>query len=73
MKQLQYIDIIALCSEMRPQKMKDSAFNHQRVIESDVPGVVDTVPACMPAAGYALVHDVVDNEEAGLELHRSDV
>lgn len=68
MKKLQYINIIALVSKVRSQKVVQSGFENHCIVKRDVACIVDTVPAWVATSCDALVHKVIRYEEEGLKL-----
>jgi hypothetical protein len=48
--------------------MVDGGFEQECVVDSDIPDAVVFVPAWLSSASEGLVHNVIGNEEEGLEL-----
>lgn len=67
-KELQEMDIVWLVSEMSLEEVIDGAFEHERVVDRDDANAFDAVPTGLSATSDRFVHDVVRDEQGGLQL-----
>jgi hypothetical protein len=68
MEELEDVGIVRLATQVRAEDVVNGGLQHERVVDGDVPNVIDAEPAGLAAAGEGLVHHVVGDEEVGLEL-----
>ena len=67
MKQLDQVGVKLFLPEVLLQQQVDTAFQHEGVVDGDHADFGHEVPAWLTAPGFGGVHDVVADEEEGLE------
>lgn len=68
MEELEEMHVARLAAEVLLQQPVDGGLEHERVVHSDQAYTFGAVPARLAAPGGACVHEVVRDEEDGLEL-----
>ena len=66
-EELDEVDVRGVRAEVLLQDEVDGGLEHECVVDRDHAHTVLPVPAGLPAAGYRAVHDVVADEEEGLQ------
>ena len=67
-EELEKVNVITLLPKMVLDKMVDGRLEHERIVYSDEPDFRFLVPAWLSSAGERRIHDIVRNEEEGLQL-----
>ena len=70
MKFLQYFSVERLFAKVLLQYFINAALEENAVVEGNQADVVLLVPAGLPSASLGAVHDVVGDQEEGLELNK---
>lgn len=68
MEKLDDIDVVWFRSEMFLEQPVNGSLEHESIIDRDQSDFFVTVPTRLTTTSYARIHDVVRNEEEGLEL-----
>lgn len=68
MEKLDDIDVVWFRSEMFFEQPVNGSFEHESIIDRDQSDSFVAVPTRLTTTSYARIHDVVRNEEEGLEL-----
>jgi len=67
-EELKKVNIVRLGTEVCAKDMVDGTREHHAIVDGDGVYLGDAVVAGLTAAGYRGVHEIVYNEEIGLEL-----
>ena len=68
MEELEEMNVIALLPEIVLDEMVNGRLEHERVVYSDEPDFRFLVPAWLSSAGERSIHNIIRNEEEGLQL-----
>lgn len=68
MEQIDQIRVVIRLLEVRLQHLIDRTLENKRIVESDVAHALNTEPAGLSAPGKGLVHEIISDEEVGLQL-----
>lgn len=67
MEKFDEVDVVLLLAEVLLQEEVDAAFKHEGVVDGDHPDLRHEVPTWVSTAGLGGVHDVVADQEEGLQ------
>ena len=67
-EELEKVHVVRLGAEVALQELVDRRLNQKRVVDGNEPNAVLLVPARLTPAGDGAVHDVICDEEEGLQL-----
>jgi hypothetical protein len=69
-EQLQQVDVARVLTEVLLEEVVDGTLQHESIVDGNEPNTLYTVPAWLTATGNGRVHEIIRNEEEGLELSR---
>ena len=62
------VDVIRLLAEVLADHLEDCPFQNERVVNGHEADILFAIPARLATTGNARVHNVIGNEEVGLQL-----
>ena len=71
MEELKKVNIVRFGPEVSAEDMVNGTLEHHAIIDGDSVYLGNAVVAGLTAAGYRGVHEIICNEEKGLELRRT--